>query len=72
VELPHLIVRDRGGIEKIISLGDDTTIEKNGEELEVSDLSADDFIVVIGTPNDRGMIEAKFIRVIPSPEFLNE
>jgi hypothetical protein len=34
------------------------------------DLALDDFVVVIGVPNDKGVIEAKLIRVIPKPEFL--
>ena len=33
--------------------------------ITTNDLKLDDFVVVIGTPNTQGQIEAKFIRVMP-------
>ena len=38
--------------------------EKVGKET----LTLDKYIIVIGSPNSSGQIEAKLIRIIPSPE----
>jgi hypothetical protein len=70
-ELPNIIVEDNN-TEKTILVGDDTRIEKGRSRGEASDLKVDDFIVTIGSPNDKGMIEAKFIRILPNPELLNK
>ena len=34
--------------------------------ITTNDLKLGDFVVVIGTPNAQGQIEAKFIRVMPA------
>lgn len=72
IELPNIIVEDRDTLEKVILLHEDAKIQKERENILSADLKLDDFIVVIGAPNDQGMIDAKFIRVIPSPEFFNK
>ena len=41
-----------------------------GNNLTIKDLKIDDFVVVIGTPDEQGQIEAKFIRIMPSPDLL--
>ncbi|HEV7424393.1 MAG TPA: hypothetical protein VGO21_04360 [Candidatus Paceibacterota bacterium] len=71
MEAQNIILQDKDSTEKSILLNSDTKIQKGRMDIAISDLKIDDFIVVIGTPDDKGMIEAKFIRVIPSPEFLN-
>ncbi len=71
IELPTLIVQDKDNTEKVVLLKSDTKIEKMRTEIKTSDLLVDDFIVVIGSPNDKGQIEAKFIRAMPSPGSLN-
>jgi len=53
--------------EKIIVLSDQTTIRRFRETIKLTDLKIDDYIVVIGEPNDLGQIEAKLIRVMPPP-----
>ena len=70
VENQSIIVQDKDNTEKIILIKDDTKIQKVREEIVKTDLKLDDFVVVIGTPNAQGQIEAKLIRVIPAPEFL--
>jgi hypothetical protein len=69
MELPNVIVQDKDNIEKVVSTNADTKIQKGRTEIATKDLRVDDFIVVIGTPNDQGIVEAKLIRVIPSPKF---
>lgn len=70
VVLPNIIVQDEDNIEKTILIASDTKIQKGKDSIASTDLKINDFIIVIGTPNNQGAIEAKFIRLVPSPEFL--
>ena len=72
MELPTIIVQDKDNTEKVILIKDDTQVEKMKDKIQASDLKMDDFIVVIGSPNDKGQIEAKFIRLMPAPDSLNQ
>ena len=65
IQLPTIIVQDRDATEKVILLSSDTQIEEMKEIITANALKIDDFVVVIGTPNTQGQIEAKFIRVMP-------
>lgn len=65
IELPTLIVQDKDNTEKVILIKDNTQIEKMRQPEKTTDLKVDDFVVVIGVPNEQGQIEAKFIRVMP-------
>jgi hypothetical protein len=75
IALPTIIVQDRDNTEKVILTKSDTKIQKLKENIATSDLKIDDFIVVIGNPNEQGQIEAKLIRImplgmpVPSPAF---
>lgn len=60
-----ITVKDRD-VEKVILVGDKTTIVFQKDNLKISDLKVDDKIVVIGEPNEQGQIEARLIRVMPS------
>jgi len=62
-----LVIRGGDGVEKIALIKDDTAIKRFRENVKISDLKVDDYMVVIGEPNDAGEIEAKFIRILPSP-----
>jgi hypothetical protein len=66
IELPTIIVQDKDNTEKVVSIGTDARIEKMRTNITTGDLKIDDFVVVIGTPNAQGQIEAKFIRVLPA------
>lgn len=72
VEAGQFIVEDKDGTEKIVLLTEQTKIQKNTTTIMSTELRADDFVVVIGSPNSAGQIEAKLIRVIPSPELLTQ
>lgn len=62
-----LVVRGRGDVEKIIVINNETAIKRLRDTIKVSDLKINENIVTIGEPNDAGQIEAKLIRVMPSP-----
>ncbi len=70
LELPTILVEDKGNIEKSIAITSGTQIQKGQDTITSADLEVDDFVVVIGSPDDKGVIDAKLIRVIPSPESL--
>jgi hypothetical protein len=67
-ELPTIIVQDRDNTEKVVLINDDTQIQKVRNIMTTNDLKVDDFVIVIGSPNSQGQIEAKFIRVMPFHE----
>ena len=71
IELPTIVVQDKNNTEKVIILKNDTKIEKMMQEIKTNELAIDDFIIVIGSPNDQGQIEAKLVRIMPAPELLN-
>lgn len=59
----EFVVKDRGDIEKVILIGEKTIIQKGREKLKKEDLKVGNFVVVIGSPNEEGKIEAKIIRI---------
>jgi len=70
IELPTVIVQDKDSTEKVILTENDTQIQRMRGNITINDLKINDFIVVIGSPNEQGQIEAKLIRVMPSPELM--
>lgn len=63
-----LVVKGVSDQEKIIVIGDKTSIMRFREKIKPADLKAGEDIVVIGEPNNTGQIEAKLIRVMPSKQ----
>ncbi len=60
-----LIVQGRDNAEKVILIDKGTEIMRFREEISINNLKINDNVVVIGSPNDNGQIEAKLIRVMP-------
>ncbi len=65
IELPTIIVQDKDNTEKVVLINTDTSIRKVMADIKASDLLVNDYVVVIGSPDNQGQIEAKFIRVLP-------
>ncbi len=63
----NIIVEDNDGIEKTVIFDSKTIIRKQRKTVEFSEIKDDDFVVVIGSPNNDGKITAKIIRVLPPP-----
>ena len=61
----NIIILDQDYFEKRIVISSDTAIRDNTKIIDISDLKVGDNVVIIGSPNEEGQIEAKFIRVIP-------
>jgi len=65
VTFPNLVIEDNDGLEKIVILNNGTIIKKLGQIASTSDITANDYAIVIGSPNDRSEINAKLIRILP-------
>ncbi|MCL5017057.1 MAG: hypothetical protein M1155_00105 [Patescibacteria group bacterium] len=64
-ENSSLLVRGMDNVEKIVLIGADTVINRFRDNIGPADLKINDKITVIGSPDNSGRIEAKFIRVVP-------
>jgi hypothetical protein len=64
-----LSIQGIDGVEQIVLVSNDTSLRQNRDTIKLADLKADDYIVVIGEPNPSGQIQAKLIRVMPTPPF---
>jgi hypothetical protein len=62
-----ILVRDADNTEKTIIVNDKTVINRMNQVIGVSDLAVDERVTIIGSPNDKGGIDAKFIRAFPAP-----
>ncbi len=71
IEGQSIVVKGPDNLEKIIAVDDKTAIQKFNQSLKLSDLKVDEYIVVIGRPNNWGQVEAKLIRVMPAPMLNN-
>lgn len=60
-----IIAKDKNNTEKTVLVSDKTIIQRGRETVKLSDLKTDENIVVIGSPNENGQIEAKVIRIFP-------
>ncbi len=56
------VIKGRGDIEKIIIITEDTATKK-GMETVKDGLKVGDHVVIIGSPNEEGQIEAKLVRL---------
>ena len=56
------VIKGRENVEKVINTNQETTITKGRETIK-DGLGVGDRVVIIGSPNDEGQIEAKLIRV---------
>ncbi len=63
----EIMIKGRDNMEKFVLAKNDTVVKSAKADIKLRDLKVNDFIVVIGSPNDVGQIEAKIIRVLPLP-----
>jgi hypothetical protein len=63
-----LVIKGADNIEKIINVTDKTTINVLNTQLQFTDLQVTAQVIVIGTPNKNGQIDAQLIRVMPIPQ----
>ena|SRR3990167_841908 len=58
-----IVAKAKDDVEKTVLVSDSTIIQKGRERVKLPDLKVDEDIVIIGSPNEEGQIEAKLIRV---------
>jgi len=64
MDVSSVVIKGPDGIEKIVLVEDDTSIRRYEEAINLADIKAGENLVVIGSPDDKGQIEAKLIRVM--------
>jgi len=65
-----IVIKGPDNVEKYVTIDSTTSIIKLKEQIKLTDLKIDDYVVIIGKPNDKGQIEAKFIRIMPHPPYI--
>ncbi len=67
ISLPSVIISDKDNTEKTILISSSTDIRKFKDSIKPEDLKINDFVTVIGNPNDKAEIEARLVRIMPDP-----
>lgn len=67
INLPAIVVADRDGVEKVVLIEKNTEIKKFRDSISSRELAVDNMVVIIGKPGEEGQVEAKLIRLMPSP-----
>jgi len=71
IDAGSVIVLDiKDNTEKAVLVSSDTIIKLARENVSLNDLKVNDSVIIIGSPNDSGQIEAKLIRIMPNPEYM--
>jgi len=65
IKLPLMMIKGPNTAEQIVIIGSSTTLRMMRGTASTSDIKVGDFVTAIGEPNDRGEIQASFIRIIP-------
>ncbi len=67
MSLPNIIIADKDGVEKTVSITDNTIFREFRNDIKSSEIKTGDYVIVIGSPDNNGNIEANLIRVLPPP-----
>ena len=67
VSLPSFVVAGPDNVEKVVVIGRGTDIRRVRDSATSSDIKVEDFVVVLGSPDDAGQINARLIRILPPP-----
>ncbi len=63
---PDIVVQDQNNSERVILITKDTIIEKFRDIINIYDIKVNDHVVIIGSPDNSGQVEARLIRIMPS------
>jgi hypothetical protein len=58
-----IVVRGRGGQQRLLLLDDDTILERGRESIDLVEIRASEHLVAIGTPDGQGGVSARAVRV---------
>lgn len=59
----NIVIKDRDSKENTVAVSEKTIIKSGRDDIKVTDLKSDEKIVVVGKPDDKGVIGAELIRV---------
>ena len=62
-----VVVQGQDGVEQNVLMTSSTEIRIGRDQAKASDIKPDEDASVFGTPNDKGQIEARLIRLMPRP-----
>lgn len=62
----NLVIKDRDNKENTVAVSDKTLIKNGREDWKIGDLKTGDQVVVMGSPNEGGVIDAVLVRVFVS------
>ena len=62
---PRLMIEGQDRVEKSVFIKEGTVIRRFRDNIDISKVRADEFAIVLGSPNSNGEIEASFIRLMP-------
>ena len=62
---PSLLIKEPENMEKMVLISDDTEIRRERARVATDTLYAGQRVIIIGTPNETGEIDARFIRIMP-------
>jgi hypothetical protein len=65
------VIKGQGDVEKVIIITKDTVIKKGMTTIKTEELKVGNQVVVIGSPNEEGQIEAKLIRLFNGEDIKN-
>lgn len=71
IEGNTLTIKGQGNVEKVVLVSDKTIFKSGMQDIKLSDLKVDDWVVIIGNPNDQGQIEARLIRLFNEKDGFN-
>jgi len=67
IDSSSLIIKGLDNVEKVVLVDNNTIIRELRNNIKLSALKINDYVVIIGDPNNSGQIQAKFIRLMPEP-----
>ncbi len=67
VEEHSLVLSGRDGLERIVTITPDTAIRLFRDSVPLANIHVNDTVVVVGTPDIDGHIQAQLIRLMPTP-----
>jgi len=67
IRLPILMIKGQDTAEQMVVIGSSTVIRLFHEIASSSAIKAGQYAIAIGEPNDKGQIQASFIRIVPPP-----
>ena len=67
IELPKIVVAGKDNTEKTVLISTSTDIRGFKDTIKPEDLKINDFVTIIGMPNNNAEVVADLIRIMPDP-----